>query len=177
MLKNRTIHCHCRPTNSSRHPGNWSSLSVRHPASPSMPLDGRSIWHLSNYLSHAGFTPVELLIAIAIVGILATIALPNVMVDLTKYRLNGAAQQVVGDLMAARMKAVSQNTKVKVFFTSENLYKICSDVDNNGTVDDCEGDGKIVDISNIFKGVNISSSGNNPIFYPRGNASNMTINI
>ena len=41
--------------------------------------------------------------------------------------------------MSARMKAVSHNRKVKVFFTGNNQYKICEDADNNGSVDDCEG--------------------------------------
>jgi type IV fimbrial biogenesis protein FimT len=117
------------------------------------------------------------MIAIAIVGVLATIAVPNVLGEIPKFRLNGATQQVLGDLMAARMKAVSHNRKVKVFFASENQYKICDDADNNGTVDDCEGDAKIVNIQNNYKDVTLDSSGNNPAFYPRGTASNMTINI
>jgi Tfp pilus assembly protein FimT len=117
------------------------------------------------------------LIAISIIGILATIAVPNILGEMPKYRLNGAAHQIVGDLMAARMKAVSRNTKIKIFFSGVDQYKICDDADNNGTVDDCEGDSKIINIQEHYKGITLSST-NNPIFSPRGTASNLaTITI
>jgi prepilin-type N-terminal cleavage/methylation domain-containing protein len=132
---------------------------------------------LLDYLYPAGFTLIELSIAIAVVGILATIAAPNVLTEMPKFRLNGAAQQIFGDLMAARMKAVSHNRKVKIFFTDDNQYKICDDADNDGSVDDCEGESKVVDINENYKGITLSSN-NNPIFNPRGTASNLaTINI
>jgi type IV fimbrial biogenesis protein FimT len=124
-----------------------------------------------------GFTVTELVIAIALIGILAVIAIPNIMNELPKYRLNGAARQIVGDLMEARMKSTRLNRKVKVYFTTENEYKVCDDIDNNGTVDDCEGNAKVISIQNNFSGVTLSSN-NNPIFNPSGTASNLaTINV
>jgi hypothetical protein len=75
------------------------------------------------------------------------------------------------------MKAVSRNTRIKIFFSGADQYKICDDADNNGTVDDCEGDSKIINIQENYKGVILSST-NNPIFSPRGTASNLaTISI
>jgi type IV fimbrial biogenesis protein FimT len=75
----------------------------------------------------SGFTLIELIVIIAIVAIFAGIAVPNFLSYMPKHRLNGAARQVMGDLMAARMKAVSQNTTVTVAWVSDRKYKISTE--------------------------------------------------
>ena len=66
----------------------------------------------------SGFTLIELMTTIAVFSVLAMIAIPTFMSLLPGMRLNGAARQVMGDLMAARMNSVKQNNEVKVFFNS-----------------------------------------------------------
>jgi type IV fimbrial biogenesis protein FimT len=135
------------------------------------------IYNQRKHRDQSGFTVSELLITIAIISILAVIAIPNIIGELPKYRLNGASRQIIGDLMEARMKSVRLNRKVKIFFTSDNHYKICDDSNNDNTVDDCEGNTKLVNIQDNYKGVTLESN-NNPIFNPRGTASNLaTINV
>ena len=124
---------------------------------------------VSNFLHQAGFTLVELMIAIAVVAILGAIAVPNILGELPKFRLNGATQQVLGDLMAARMRAVSQNKKVKVIFTDGNQYQICDDPFDPPCW-------KTPNIQDNFKGISIDT-GKNPVFDPRGTASPMSISI
>jgi type IV fimbrial biogenesis protein FimT len=134
-----------------------------------MPSEKETDSQVSNILYQSGFTVVELMIGIAIVTILGTIAVPNILSEIPKFRLNGAAQQVLGDLMAARMRAASQNKKVKVVFTDGNQYQICDDPFDPP----CWKDRKIQD---NFKGISIDT-GNNPIFHPRGTALPMKISI
>lgn len=119
--------------------------------------------------SEQGFTLVDLLTAIAILAILATIALPNMTQEMAKYRLNGAARQIAGELMAARMKAVAQSRNVKVSFPGDNIYKICSEP--------CENDPKIMNIQDSYKDITISANSNIE-FNPKGSASDFgTINV
>ena len=127
--------------------------------------------------NHHGFTIMELAIGMAVVGILAAVALPNIQPLMMKYRLNGATRQVMSDLMAARMKAVSQHRKFKVFFTDSQEYKICDDANGDNAVDNCEGSAHIQDLQMNYSGVSVSAT-NDPIFNATGTASgNSTITL
>ena len=122
-----------------------------------------------------GFTLIELMIVIAILGILAGIAAPNFQTYMTRMRLNGAARQIMTDLMEARSKAVSRNNRFRVFFLDDHQYKVLDD-DNNNNAED-SGETTITrDIQNEYYGVTLSASAN-PIFYPRGTAYGSRITI
>lgn len=123
-----------------------------------------------------GFTLLEMMIVVAVMGILSAIATPNLMSYMAERRLNGAARMVMSDLMAARQKAVSINQQVKVSFVSNHAYRIWNDADKNGTVADNEGDNLLKDIHPDYNDVTFSASAN-PIFYPRGTAGMTTVTL
>ncbi len=130
---------------------------------------------MTRHADKRGFTLVEMMIVIALLAIIAAIAAPNFQTYMAQRRLNGAARQVMTDLMDARMKAVSENNQFKVFFLDTHQYKVLDDENNNGTED--TGETSVTkDIQSDYPGVTLSASAH-PIFYPRGTAWGTTVTL
>ncbi|WP_347273076.1 GspH/FimT family pseudopilin [Candidatus Kuenenia sp.] len=84
-----------------------------------------------------GFSLIELIVVMAIMGIAAGIAVPVYNNMKPQIRLNGAARQVMGDLMWARMRAISENNNYVIAFgeagptLTNDTYYIYDDNDND----------------------------------------------
>ncbi len=93
-----------------------------------------SLWirEISNMRKNRGFTIVELLIAITIVGILMAVASPNFLAWRAKSKLIGTSHNIRGDLEKARLKAIRENARVAVVFTASG-YSIF--IDNGAKAD------------------------------------------
>jgi len=92
-----------------------------------------------------GFTLVELMITIAVAAILLMIGIPSFQNAINTSRLNGAANELLSDLMFARTSAISQGQRVSVctsnnqatctFSTWGGGWIVFDDLNRNGQVD------------------------------------------
>jgi prepilin-type N-terminal cleavage/methylation domain-containing protein len=64
-----------------------------------------------------GFTILELLMGVMIIGVLATFLAPQFTGLLQTYRLSGATRVVWGDLHRARIMAIKEGRSMRVDFT------------------------------------------------------------
>lgn len=65
-----------------------------------------------------GFSLIEILIVVALVGTLAAATAPMVAAGLERYTILSAGQQVASTVRAARFQAVARNRGVRVLFDS-----------------------------------------------------------
>ena len=70
-----------------------------------------------------GFSLVEILAAVVLIGIMVSVAAPRVTTLSKRIQLDAAAQQVLGDLQRARTEAIKRNDTVRVTF-GETGYTI-----------------------------------------------------
>ena len=69
---------------------------------------------------NSGFTFTELMVTIAVVAILASLAIPNYIAWLPNYRLQSGAEKVQSTLQLARITAIKENATVRVAFNTAN---------------------------------------------------------
>ena len=119
----------------------------------------------------SGYTLTELLIVLGIMGVALMLTQMWLSSQLPNWRLNGAVRQVVSDLLAAKMKAVVERNKQRIFFQDERHYLILDDNNNNGKIDPGEPQ-EVRDIQADYRDVVLTAT-NNPSFLPRGTASNL----
>ncbi len=66
----------------------------------------------------AGFSLVELMVAIGLLAVLAAIAIPNLSSWLPSYRLKSAARDLYSNMQKAKMAAIKSNSTVTLNFTA-----------------------------------------------------------
>lgn len=67
-----------------------------------------------------GFSLVELVIAVAIMGVLLALALPNFSIYLRNVKLRSAAEMFMAGIQLARTEAVRMNTSVEFLLTADD---------------------------------------------------------
>jgi len=76
--------------------------------------------------TNTGFSLYELMVVVAIIAIISTIAVPNFLGSRLETKLKGAVHNLKADLNAAKMMAVRDNARVVVKFNA-NGYRIFVD--------------------------------------------------
>ncbi len=77
-----------------------------------------------------GFTLIEILVAVALSGIILTVGAPSATKLLQRYQLRGATSQLSFELVRARTQAISQNRSVRFTLHRSGGYTVERSNDN-----------------------------------------------
>jgi len=83
-----------------------------------------------------GFGTIELLIVVAIIGIVTTFAFLNLRTTRASLAVQNSVRQLASYMEKARIDAVRRHSTAVVRFTSPTSYTVTMDFSNNGTTSD-----------------------------------------
>ena len=112
-----------------------------------------------------GYTLYEIIVVMAIIAVVSAISIFNYMAWIPGIRLNGAARQVMSDLVAARMASVKENVNVVVMHLDNHRYSVAV---GNGAA-------RIQDLKPDYPGTTLNFT--SVLFSSRGTTSPRTLTL
>lgn len=130
------------------HPPRVSPPGAHSP--PRQPFTGMTATH--------AFSTTELMVALLLVALLATISVPHLGRWLSVIKVNAAARNLASELQLGRMRAISENIRYRITFdTAANAYQVQKDV---------AGEWQDVNpIKPLPAGIDLETATTNPIFF------------
>lgn len=123
----------------------------------------------------AGFTMLEMMIIVVIIGIMAAIAVPSFFNAIPRLKARSEARNILNSMRLARSKAVSEGAQYGVYLDVSNMqYILFKDTVNPTQLVHNEGDSVIVGPEELDSDVfltNSTFSNDCVIFLPTGGAS------
>lgn len=128
--------------------------------------------------SEMGFSLIELLVVLALIGMSVIVGYPAMMEWLERYQVRAAASEIASSIQLQRMRAVSQNVEFSIQFDPDNnTYALYQGADPDT--------GLMLDViprplprGVTFSGANdpISTAGDIIVFHPDGSLNDSTSN-
>jgi type II secretion system protein H len=81
--------------------------------------------------SERGFTLMEMMVILIIIGIISAIAVPNMNKVFTRDKLRGSTTSVTTSLYLARLKAINESEPYGVRFSDDGSFQIVRDPNND----------------------------------------------
>lgn len=124
-------------------------------------------------MNRGGFTLVSLVVALAIIALIYTIAVPGLSSLMPKARLDGVARLIATELQRARFRSIAEGVDVRVTFdTAARTYRLCGEtLAGSNTFTNCEGIKSIDDANAIA----IAATATTTTFNARGGCEQPTV--
>ncbi len=72
-----------------------------------------------------GFSLVEQMVVVAVIGIIAAVSVPNLVTGLPKYRVRSAAVDLISKMRVSRFKAIKEKRTVRMlFYDDAGIYSV-----------------------------------------------------
>ena len=123
-----------------------------------------------------GVSAIELMVTVAIIGVIAAIAIPSYQDYIARERLVGAAQAIYSQAILARRQAVSNND-TRYFFVSDDSGDWCAYASSVSNATCASSDSPIYAHGRDYPGVTVSTGVNTAFVMPALTATSVSIPV